>query len=463
MSASGGSSSSKPKDVTPTAFKALQVPFANVIASMLGVSPTPGANYNPYTGTTPQGTAGASPGAGTGTVAAGGNGVPGAVKTPGQQYFVGNTTFGQDSTGLGMVPANTGTRGGTSAGAGGAGTVGPYPQPSYTNPNDVLAGIPTYGGQTTAPLTGNETSLLGQLMQGSGNSGYLQQLLSGTFLNQSPQVSAGNVNPNQLPTVTPQQVAQNTGAINYGTGATADPYANMQLGNVNNPLLQAYITAAQRPTLENLTETLTRDLPSRFTAAGQFVQPTGSSAFDRAAAIASRGAANAIGDIGTNIGYQGYNLDRTLQEQAINEQQNRLLSAATGTAGNALSAAQGNQTTALGAGQSNLSAILSALQGNQSAGLEAQKANQGAYETERQLQQGGVQLNQQEVQNTIQNLQAQALPRLIQQYGLDQGLQQFNNQVNNLMTLLQTAGGVTHPVIGNQSSSSQFGFGLPGK
>lgn len=151
-----------------------------------------------------------------------------------------------------------------------------------------------------------------------------------------------------------------------------------------NPFLDAAIRAAQRPTLEGLEEVLSRVLPGRFTAAGQFVQPQGSSAFDRAAAIASRGAANSLADIATNI-------------------------------------------------------------------------SAGAYESERGRQQQAITLNQQEVDTTIKNLQAQALPRLIQENGIDRALQLFQQRTASLLQLLQTLGGVTAPVVGQQSSSQSSG------
>ena len=157
-------------------------------------------------------------------------------------------------------------------------------------------------------------------------------------------------------------------------------------GANQNPFLDAVIRAAQRPTLEGLTETLGRTLPGRFTNAGQFIQANnansgGSSAFDRAAAIATRGAANTLGDIATNIG-------------------------------------------------------------------------SNAYTSERQLQQGAVTLNQAEVDTTLKNLQAQALPRLIQEHGIDRGMQLFQQQTAALLQLLQTIGGVTAPAIANQGQSS---------
>ena len=144
-----------------------------------------------------------------------------------------------------------------------------------------------------------------------------------------------------------------------------------------NPFMDAAIRAAQRPTLEGLTETLSRALPGRFTQAGQFVNPRGSSAFDRSAAIATRGAANAVGDIATNISNEQYGQERNRQQQAI-------------------------------------------------------------------------QLGQQDVQTMISNLQAQGLPRLIEDTGIERGIGLFNSRVNNLLDILKTVAGVTAPVIANE-------------
>jgi hypothetical protein len=214
-----------------------------------------------------------------------------------------------------------------------------------------LAGIPEAPGPYSAPVTGTEQDFLSTLQGFQGPNGlatagqdYLKDVISGKY-------------------------------ADAGT----------------NPFLKSYIEAAQRSTLRGLEETLTRSLPGRFTQAGQFVQPQGSSALDRAAAIATEGVAKSVSDIATNIGF-------------------------------------------------------------------------GAYEQERGRQQQGVQLGQQEVQSVITNLQAQALPRLVEQYGIDQGLTEFRNRLNILMQVLNAVGGVTRPVIGNQAqstgSSSGFNFGL---
>jgi hypothetical protein len=154
-----------------------------------------------------------------------------------------------------------------------------------------------------------------------------------------------------------------------------------------NPFFDAAVRAAQRPTFDALSETLGRTLPGRFTAAGgQFIQPNtggdgGSSAFDRAAAIATRGATQTAGDIAAKMGSDAYTSERT------------------------------NQNVAAG-------------------------------------------LDQAQVDTTVKALQASALPRLIQQNGIDTGLALFQQQTKNLLDLLKTIGAVQAPTIANQGVSN---------
>lgn len=204
-------------------------------------------------------------------------------------------------------------------------------------------GTPDYSGPLTTNMGANEGTVLGHLMNqtgpGTSRNALLEKTIAGGFLPGSE-------------------------------GA--------------NPFLDAAIRAAQRPTMEGLTETLTRDLPGRFTAAGQFTQPQGTSAFDRAAAIATRGAANAMSDIATNMSF-------------------------------------------------------------------------GAYESERGRQQEAVPLSRAEVEASVTNLQAQALPRLIQELGIDRGLQLFQLKTQSLLDILKTIAGVSSPTIANQQQSSGYG------
>ena len=204
-------------------------------------------------------------------------------------------------------------------------------------------GLPTYSGPLSAPIGANESNVLSQLMGSTGtnspNTGYLSSVLSGQYLPGQPG---------------------------------------------GNPFLQDAITAAQRTTMDNLTDVLGRTLPGRFTSAGQFTNPQGSSPFDMAAALASRSAGHAMGDIAANMSSNAFGMERQNQQQAVA-------------------------------------------------------------------------LNQQEVQNTVANLQAQALPRMISELGIERGLSLFQTNISGLLQLLQTLGGITGTAIGNTSSGTSTG------
>lgn len=206
----------------------------------------------------------------------------------------------------------------------------------------------------------------------------------------------------QAPVTGQEQNILSTLGSEVAPGNAAQKYINDVLGGNympgspnGNPFLAATITAAQRPTLDNLTQTLSRALPGQFTAAGQSINPNsgdngGSSAFDRAAALAFQSAANTSTDIASNIGSNAYN---------------------TGVA---------QETAAAG-------------------------------------------LDQAQVQTTIQALQASALPRLIQQNGLDQGLALFQQQTANLLDVLKTIGAVQAPTLAATTQSTGSGTSTSSK
>lgn len=207
--------------------------------------------------------------------------------------------------------------------------------------SDPLAGIPTSGQNVNvAPIAANEQAILDQLMSSSGPNATAQDLLTKTL--------QGNFLPGQPG---------------------------------SNPFLQEAIKAAQRPTFEGLTETLTRALPGRFTQAGQFINPQGSSAFDYAARLAAKDAGQTAADIATTMSF-------------------------------------------------------------------------GGYEAERGRQQGAIQLSQQDVDTTIKNLQAQALPRLIQDLGITRGVEEFKTRVDMLLKALQVATGAPLVTVANQSQQT---------
>lgn len=150
----------------------------------------------------------------------------------------------------------------------------------------------------------------------------------------------------------------------------------------SNPFLRATIEAAQRPILEGLTETLTRDLPGRFTQAGQFIQPGGSSAFDRAAAIATRGATQQLGDIGSQISFANLQQERARQQE-------------------------------------------------------------------------GIKISQGEITQTIEGLRAAALPRFIEQFGIDRGVEEFDKRIQRVLAALQLATGVPLVNVAQEGRTTQ--------
>lgn len=400
----GGSSKSTPVDMTPGAFKQLQQPFANVLAQLLGGGTAgfaaSGAGQFPGQSTAMSG--GGAVRAGTtsgGTIA---RGMPGYGVGPGE--FIFDERGGSDERKKLWKPAQA-TQPTTQPGTGTTQPTGPF------NPNDILGGIPFYQGPTKADIGANEQTLLNQLMglTGSGTGGttagpnsealaYLSKVMGGDFM-------GANATPESL-----------TSFAQMLQGAAQQPGYQ---ANEANPFLNAAIEAAQRPTIQALEETLSRTLPGRFTQAGQFTQPQGSSAFDRAAAIATRGAGDALADIATNLSYATMEAERGRQFEAQEGARARESEALTG---------------------------------------ELQRIFQGQQaERDRQNEAAGLtsQVKAQEVDTLVKNLQAQALPRLIEEFGIERGMEVFNNRMNGLLSALGITAGVTQPTIAQQSKSTQ--------
>lgn len=390
---SSSKSSSTPVDMTPTAFKNLQMPFAMRLGQLMGINPNVVANgwqslMQPQGPTGPMGPTGGPTGVQQQTdklrfIPLGGSfgRASDTDMTHLSVFYVptdkkdnaGNTLY-RNSNGGSMLFRMQGTPEQQNVGP-----VKPFDWKSiFTgDPNDPLTGIPTYKGPLTADLTGNENSILKQLMaRQTGNKTGYNMTTSEKYLN---------------------------GVLNQSLAAYADELAaasNTGAFSLDSPFLQKMIETAQRPTREALTETLTRDLPGRFTQAGQFIQPQGSSAFDRAAAIATRGAANALGDIATRITYDSGEAARQREGTALIDRSNQKMDAA-----------------------KTLPTI-----------------------------------NAQEVDNMIKNLQAQALPRLIKQAGIDKGIELFNKRVDDLLKSLGIAAGITQPTIANEQKSKSSSF-----
>lgn len=302
------------------------------------------------------------------------------------------------------------------------------------NPKTTNNLVNGYQGQLTTPITGNEQQTLNGLQNFTNNMSLPNATPSGQQSTLASQVGQGGANAtqyaqsvlgaNQNPQISGQQYVQN---LNNASQSGAFNAA----ANANNPITNAYVQAAQRQTQQALQEALTQSLPSQFAAAGQNVAPGTSSAFDRAAAIATRGTANALGDIATNINYNNLNNVQNREAQALSQN-------------SAQNAAAGLQTQQLGVNTT------------QNAQQNAQNAAQ--------IQQAGATANSNiqanDVNTMINNLQAQALPRLINDQGIQNGMTAFNNNINSILAGLGIAAGTTRPVIGNSSSSSSGGINL---
>lgn len=172
-----------------------------------------------------------------------------------------------------------------------------------------------------------------------------------------------------------RMVQNPSAAFTAGRGEVERTLRGDYLNPETNPLLQAYIRSAQRPTIEAYEEARLGDRAA-FTRAGHSLPE--SSPFARARAISDRGLSSALGDIATNIGYGAYEGERGRQSQAV------------------------VQATAL---------------------------------------------EKQEIDAQIEALRVSALPRLIEQYGIDKGLELFQQRVQTALA----AAGIT------VGASSQFG------
>lgn len=95
------------------------------------------------------------------------------------------------------------------------------------------------------------------------------------------------------------------------------------------------------------------------------------------------------------------------------------------------------------------------------AGDIASKMSFQGYESERGRQQEAVQLRQQEIGKTMEVLEAVALPRLLQQYGIEKGLEVYDKITNASIEALKIAANMTAatPTQKSESQSTSMGKG----
>lgn len=515
MSASKSSSSSDPVDMTPEAFKALQGPFGEVLGKMIGQM-VPGGVKAIMGGY--QGPKAAAIRPDEGQALRDVNASAQAIQQPktttnsftGQQ---GGLPITQSQPAQQSLSSRPGTGGGMPRAPGTAQMQGQIPAQPGTMPQTQqapaqpgawqAAGV-GQGGTAPAPqqssplYNATQTNLLQQAGQtpqtAAGPSQAAKDLMASTAATGTAQGATD---------FTGQLGIKNNQSLNAFTGANQAASKTGAFGGPN-PFSDAYIDQAQRRTTQNLEETLSRTLPGRFTQAGHIVQPQGSSAFDRAAAIATRGATQEMGDIATRINYQSLADAQNREAAAMGAEQARggeadarfdaatqaQLDRAQAIPGMEADIAGKNAQTDYTLGQLPGQFADTALKLSQTRGQEANTGLTGAQtgltnaQTGTQYAQTGKvkadttltnaqtstqdaqtdltrgQIGTQEMDAMIKNLQAQALPRLIADMGVERGMETFNNQVNSLLSTLGIAAGVTRPVISQSSESSGGSVGL---
>ncbi len=81
----------------------------------------------------------------------------------------------------------------------------------------------------------------------------------------------------------------------------------------------------------------------------------------------------------------------------------------------------------------------------------------GSFQQERNLQQAAIGISQEEAELGIEQLQASALPRLIEQFGLDKGTAEFNTRIDAILKALSIATGTPLQTVASQSQSTAEG------
>ncbi len=98
--------------------------------------------------------------------------------------------------------------------------------------------------------------------------------------------------------------------------------------------------------------------------------------------------------------------------------------------------------------------------GDRMAGLISSQIAGENLRNERANQMNAIGQSNARLKSQMEAISAIALPRLIKDLGIERGLAEFNSRMGRVRDALQIGAGVTSPVIGQESKSSSFGFGL---
>jgi hypothetical protein len=227
--------------------------------------------------------------------------------------------------------------------------------------------------------------------------------------------AGGTVPQASLDQILSQFTAGNTPLQQAGQQDILKTLGGSYLSPESNPYLAGTIKAATDPITQAWNEQVLPNLKLGFTKAGQTITGLGSSPFDKAAALASNDYLSQIANTSANLAGQNYQSERDRMLQA------------------------------LGLGQAQTGQQI----GAQTSNLASQQAQQQQNLAERANQ----------TQELVTTLQSVALPRLIEQYGIDQGTQEFRNRLNTLMQLLNMQAGLsTGTTVNVQPSAGQQGM-----
>ncbi len=237
-------------------------------------------------------------------------------------------------------------------------------------------------GPFAAPLTGAEAAGLDRINQFVTGAGTQS-------VNEALRTLAGMTGQNAMSPLVSDPGLGNAGmtlANRILTGQTATPGSDA--------LLDAAIRTAQRPLMQQFEDVLA-NTTSDFTKAGQFVQPNSSSPFELAKAKLQTGLANAMGDVATNISYTNLAQERQRQSDLLSQQ-------------------------------------IAAVESGKNRQLQAATATPA--------------VNRGILDSLVETLRVNALPRMIEQSGIDAGVADFNTQRQQLLALLAAAFGGTSPM-----------------
>jgi hypothetical protein len=264
-----------------------------------------------------------------------------------------------------------------------------------------------------------------------------------------------------------------------------DAMMRMVMGGGMNPYGQQLMDANTRQITDAMSDEALK-MRGMYTGAGQQINSAGSSPFAQASARLANGTANAIGDSNARLGASLFDTQQQSQLAAMGmaqqqpglQLQNQM--AATQALGLPREIAQlgmNNQANAFGQMQQNQfnaagltdqfsgNALQRALAGLNAAGTGAER--QGAafenaanrqVDASSQMGQLGLAQQQAQLQAQMQNLQAQGLPRMIEQLGIEGGLAQFNQQQQQMQQLMALMGQMSGNMSAHGGMAAQGGM-----